>query len=620
VNNWIDSLKFVSEETSRYIRALHKALPKEAKPFFTKALNGMMLGGAKKETRELLPAEIVETGRGLAVVQRTRVRKFSYHRLAWRERLDELRALLPVFEQVDISSTKNFSKGVNPRRRVDRRPLHIGEDEDPAIQVDQINEESKIILGITFLSGRVAKAEIVFSKDQPMRFRAIPKDKPYFLPLKERIREAIKFGVLYSPVNSRLSPEQLAQFRRAYNLGFPCLLSNEDLNELKGLIAAEKVMLYMDISKTSKGKARRGTRESIRLEKFSEEDMFREARAAKSIQKRTNRDPRLGIGEYAGGWDADPELDIEDEKPTWPSKQDKALGLEHPARHFRLSLFAMKKWVTDEETGEDRYEWAWESGPVTLDKKTMGITRLVSKKSKYPLWKIQDVRGLKERIYQELEWGDLLFWAESYRGNYGYPFYNKETGIYLPSKVPSYRHKVHKPQLPCKQCGGKLWRLDLQAQVCDTCGSEGFPRNWMYVLIPAWRLARYCTYEKGTTHIQVKLYGRAVGWVIREAIRRKMDISKPHIEMDYRGNVNKVQAAVGFGRLIWGPDWQIAHPEVVVHREPHRTWGRRYVVNQTWYKPVEPHKGHPERFTQVLDIKPVPQGFKWVNGYLIKVK
>jgi hypothetical protein len=415
---------------------------------------------------------------------------------------------------------------------------------------DPMVEQTEIVVSLQFLSGQVARAHIQIKNGQAIRFSSSPaRFVTLFRPLKTRLQEFVKFG----------SP---------YELDFPCLLSAEELDELRGLLAAEKAMEYLELSKTSQGAARRGSRETVRTEKFSEEDMFRAARAAKAIQKRTNRPANEGIGEYAGGWDADPELDIEDQTPTWPSKRERALGHEHPARHFRASIFSQKEWIKDPETGEKKLVWRWESGPVTLDYDTLGVNKVMTKKG-YPDWAIQDVRGLKEAIYQELEWGDLLFWVESYVGQYGYLYSHQ--GVRLPSKRPSYQPKIMKPRLPCKQCGGLVWRLDPHAEVCDHCGSEGFPRNWINVLIPAYRLAAFCSYHRATTHIQIKLYGRAVGQVILEALRRGVNITKPQVELDIRPTVpekaswrnidpsfkpNKTIAPVGFGRFLFGPDWK----------------------------------------------------------------
>ncbi len=633
----------------RDIQLLYKGLSKVAKAAFTRAFKAMTLGGAEDNRTELVGTRIEwKPGFGTVVIKKVKRAHKVFHPFAWREKLDELRALLPVFEQVQGSRTKNMGckakdgkPGISARYRVDRKALlELTGDDDPIISVVQEGRGGwEIIRGhqvrkpepgtheirihLRFLSGKMITTIISVKDGKAVRYQAEPKNSGYwFSQIKDRIAEFVKFG----------SP---------YELDSPCLLSEAELEELKGLIVAEKAMKYLEISKTSKGQARRGTRETVNQEKFSEADMFRDARAAKAIQKRTNRKPQEGIGEYAGGWDADPEMDIEDETPTWPSKQDRALGYEHPARHFRLSLFSKKEPIPDPETGEERWEWNFESGPIILDKANMSIRKMVSPKSKYPKWEIQDVRGLKERIYQELEHGDLLFWAESYKGDNGYTFQDKKrTGLRLPSQWHNWRPKVRKPQLPCRQCGHIIWRMDPHAEVCDYCGSEGFPRNWVNVLIPAWRLAQYCTYDKGTTHIQVRLFGRAVGMVIQEAARRGVNITRPQIEMDYRptfrpesewytkevikeepDELPKVAAAVGFGRFLFGPDWVTTPREVVEPKilDPRAKLGRPHTTQVLMTRPPKSHSLHKEQGTMKLD-GPTPPGFRWVPWFGILIK
>jgi hypothetical protein len=564
-------------ELAVLILGLYKGLSKKARIAFIHAVISMSTAGVRSAKQ--LTSITMDWSKMTISSRKYKKRLITSYPMAWRERLAELRGYLPAFENVEGSTTKNPGArankaypGLSSRYRTNSTSIeNLGPDDDPVIGIRQYGYGPWVIVNgfqavnptpgihkiewhLLFLSGRVAISTVTIKDGKAIRFGASKADQPWFLPIKGRMAEFVKFGP---------KPVQLpdGRFRDTYTLDHPVLLDPNELEELKGLLAAEKAMEYLEISKTAKGKARRGTKESLAKEPSTEEDLFRERRAAKAYQKRTNRDPRLGIGEYAGGYDADPEIDIEDQDRTWPSREDRALGREHPARHFRLSLFGRM----DNETKT----WVRESKPVYVDRKTLAIVDNLDGEEFE--WVIKDMRGLTEAVYQELEWGDLLFWAESYRGKYGYAY--EHLGIRIPRPSSHYtrlvpkRVKVQKPHLPCKDCGHPVWRQDLHAEVCDNCESEGFPRTSLVVLIPVFRLRSHILCAKGASHIQVRLYGRAVKWVLAEALRLGVDITKPKLEeslmpikaltprwsnIDPGWEASLKTQPVGFGRFLWG--------------------------------------------------------------------
>lgn len=597
------------------------------------------------------------------------------HTGAWRERLLELRGYLPAFESVEKTHTKMQGArkrgdwpGIKTRHLYERTTLeNIGPDNDPVIGLRQegrgpwivlddgrqasepMDGESTIQWRMCFLSGResVCTVHILVEggKVTKTRFQAPIKDLPYFTALKSRMMEYMKFGPCPEKRGDKLVD--------LYTLDHPILLDAEEIEELKGLMAAELVAEYMELSKTNRGAARRGTKESLAKDPTTEADMFRDRRAAKAIQKRTNRSAEEGIGEYAGGGQFEVSDVVPDYRPVvdtiptlgisivdanflkirelvrelikagtkkdpevekkldatisgcaadvdghrGPSKEDWGRGRIHPARSFRLGLFG--------RPGPDGY-WISDSEPCILNKENLTLEYRIGKQKLR--WKYLDVRGLSEAIYEELEIGELLFWVESYEGRYSYGRY--KNGITVPHLMPSTdtgRNRIYKedkPKLRCQHCGGSLWRQDLHAEVCDTCDSEAFPRNWINVLIPISRLANFLEFDKGVTHAKIRLYGKPVGWVIREAFRRGVDVTRPHTEQDFWFWAGALATdekpiiaktwPVGLGRFLHGPEMQhtersmqkyiewFPHIERASLREQHSKLGKKYILPEVF--------------------------------------
>lgn len=586
---------------------------------------------------------------------------------AWRERMAELMGMLPSVEVSEPSMVKNWGckankayPGISTKRRNDTKTLTvIGPENNPAVEIIQDGygpwtivdgkqvaepEEGQhtITWKMVLLSGvsLTATASIQVKKKQvSFRLRAGSKrEVPYWGDLKSMIARFIKFGPC---------PES---GRDTYTVNIPNLLSPAEQDELIGLVAADMVAKEMNVSKSVKG-AKRPTMPTTPVEPSTEEDEFRDKRVASSIQKRTNRRPEEGIGEYAGGGqyevtdgtdfrpvvEALPKcgmsivdgrfLKIRDlvrrlisqglkntrmspkvakmmeqsirgcaadlDDRVGHSKEEMGKGWLHPARSFRLGLFgkynpAERKWVRD-------------AMPVIYDRAT-------GKTEPCGGWVYRDFRGLREAIYHELEQGDLLFWAESYQGKWSYVY--GKGGLMVPPTPKGRRLSKEVKALRCQHCGSNVWRQDLHAEVCDSCDSDAFPRTWIWVLIPMKRLLpSYVVLtddktkaedKKVPTHAQIRLYGKAVGWVVREALARGADITAPRTEMvliqpePKRGQALpspvRVQAPVGLGRFLWGPNSTGRISQHTCREEPPTRLGRKYKLPTVFTS--DPATGH----------------------------